>query len=352
MLTRPHPIHNESLQSYIYRLCRRNGWHYDAFKSHMSKLVAPLHSTKKNQRQSIVNYLQDKTKHENVAHLIDVWQLAGNYRSSLDMARVKVCTSCLKNSEAIPAYWYLKSYLVCGTHKQLMIDTCTNCDTQISHDSYIAMACKTCGLQLQDNESTKLQVDRFSGRVHNIFALINKDMASFESNLKGDIKAIESELSVLHSIVELLSKKSKHKRDNRRFSSIIDLYQKQLKCSQISENENVLRAALWSVIKELYEGGHYDIGYIITPIMPYLNDPGSQHIFDVLRDLVINPPEGTSELRVGVKWLEKLFGLEKGVLVFFAKTQLSDYLIKSQGSPSLLVSHVDYLINRFRLIKT
>jgi hypothetical protein len=317
----------------------------------MSKQVAPLHSTKEDQRQSIVNYLQEQTKHANVADLIDVWQLADKYRSSLDMARVKVCTSCLKNSDAIPAHWYLKRNLVCVIHKKLMVDTCTSCDTRISHDSYIVMACETCGLQLKDIESDELELDRFSGQVHNIFASINKDTLGFESNLKGDIKPIESELSVLHSIVELLSRESTRNRNTRRFSSLIELYQKQLKCSQISENEMVLQTSLGAVIKELYEAGHYDIGYIITPIMPYLNDPGSQHIFDVLRNLIINPPEGTSGLRVGVKWLEKLFGLQKGTLVFFAKTELSDYLIKSQGSPSLLVSHVDDLIKRYRLIE-
>jgi hypothetical protein len=315
----------------------------------MAKQVAPLHTTREEQRQSIVNYLQDQAKHEKIADLVDVWQLAGKYRSSLDMARVKVCTSCLKDSDAIPAYWYLKSYLVCGTHKKLMIDTCSNCDTRISHDSYIVMACKTCGLQLQDNESAELKVDRFNGQVHKIFASINNDTVGFESNLKRNIKLIDSELSVLHSIVELLSRESKHKRDNRRLLSLTALYNKQLKCSLISETEKVLQTELGGVIKELYEAGHYDLGYIITPIITYLNDPGSQHIFDVLRNLIISPPENTAELRVGVKKLEKLYGLQSGILVAFAKIQFSDYLIKSQGSPSLFVSHVHHLINSYRL---
>ena len=348
MLSRPYPVQSESLQSFIYRLCRKNGWHYDAFKSHISKQVAPLHSTSEQQRVLIVNYLEDLTRSKKVTGLVDIWAMANKCRSSLDMDRVKVCTSCLQNTDTIPAYWYLKAYLVCDLHKQLMIDTCESCNFRFSHDSFIDMACENCGLELCANSSTTERVDRFSKQVYDVLSTLGNNPVGFKSSLNSVFKLVDSELSVLHSITDALSTQSNGKRDNRRNFSLSELYNRQLQCSIISSSEDAFRSELTVVISRLYNLGYPDLGSIIVPISPYIKNLGCTAIFNSLRAILVNAPNELSDVRVGVKLLEKLFDLQQGSLVAFARAKFSANLIKSQGPPSVYATDVGNLMTCYR----
>ena len=57
MVVRPKVRANESLQSYMTRICRANGWRYLGFKAYVTKYVAPLNSTKLNDRKAISTFL-------------------------------------------------------------------------------------------------------------------------------------------------------------------------------------------------------------------------------------------------------------------------------------------------------
>lgn len=344
MLIRPKPVEGECLQSYILRLCRSNGWSYNEYKEHVTKHVAPLQSTKIEERTSIIQHLYKSTGHDTVFNLIDVWKLAAGHRFLLDMKRHKICPQCYRHDQVIPAYWYTKRYLVCVKHQSLLIDACPNCNERFSQNSFINSRCENCESSMVDVEPVNVDADRCSQVIYRLFEEGN----GLDSHTLTRLRHFESELSVLSSLIDHFSRTSTHKRDGRRRFSIDELYRQQLEYSVLAIKSGALYEKVSSVITDLYREDFYNLGEMIEPIMPFVHDPGCKHIFDTFREFILNCPEQLSELRVGLNWLEKMFGIKKGMLSDFTKKEFAECLRKTQGAPSILALDAGELINAFQ----
>jgi hypothetical protein len=349
LLIRPKPFFNECMQSYILRVCRANGWNFDAFKTHVTTNVAPLHSTKSTDRELIANYLKSSTGYDVVTLLEDVWAYVDSHRTIFDLARQKICPACYKESNAAPTYWFFKSYLTCVKHNTLMVDSCWQCNHQYSQNSLIKLECDECHASIFDGDPIKVQADEYSQSIYSLFAGRQETNDNNLKRIKNHIIPIESELSVLKSLTTNFSNDSSGNRHTRRFSPIAELYRKQKNCSDIIHIENALSKKITDVIHELYQGGLRDVGKMTVSIKPYTSDKGAKPVFDALKEFVISCPKELSELKVGIKWLENLLGIENGELKLLAENEFPQYLIRTQGSSSFLAIHSGKLIEKYQL---
>jgi hypothetical protein len=349
LLIRPKPFLNECMQSYILKVCRANGWNFDAFKTHVTTNVASLHSTKSKDRESISNYLKFSTGYDSVALLEDVWGYVESHRTIFDLARHKVCPFCYKESNTAPAYWFFKSYLTCIQHSTLMVDSCWQCNQKYSQDSLIKLKCEDCHASIFDGAPNEVQADKYSQSIYSLFAGSQETYGNNLKIIKNHIIPIESELSVLKSLTANFSNDSSGNRQTRRFSTIEELYLKQIKCSNLIKIDGALSKKVTKVIKELYQSGLRDVGQMTVSIRPYTSDKGAKPVFDALKEFVISCPLELSELKVGIKWLENLLGIENGELKLLAENEFPQYLIRTQGSSSFLAIHSGKIIKKYQL---
>lgn len=349
MQIRPRPILNECLQSYIIRLCREHSWKYEALKNHVTKHVAPLQSPKTKDRELLAKYFSSKTGYSAVALLEDVWGYVEGNRTMFDLARNKICPSCYEGSCAVPAYWFFKNYLTCIKHKTLMVDSCWQCNQKYSQDSLIKLACDDCHASIFDGVPDEVQADKYSQNIHTLFAGRQETHANNLNKIKKYIIPDESELSVLKSLISNLSIDSSGNRHTRRFSTIKELYLKQKKCSDLMNVESILSKEITDVIHELYLNGLRDVGRMTVSIKPYISEQGAKPIFDALKKFLMSCPKELSELKVGIKWLENLFGIENGKLKLLAENEFPQHLIRTQGASSFLAIHSGKLIEQYQL---
>jgi hypothetical protein len=344
---RPRPILNECLQSYIIRLCREHTWKYEAFKNHVTKHVAPLQSPKQKDRELLAKYFSSKTGYASVALLEDVWGYVEINRTTFDLARNKICPSCYEGAYAVPAYWFFKNYLTCIKHNTLMVDSCWQCNQKYSQDSLIKLKCDDCHASIFDGDPIKVQTDKYSQNIYSLFAGRQDTHANNLKKIKKHIIPVESELSVLKSLTNNFSNDSSGNRHTRRFSSIEELYLKQKKCSDLMHIESALSKKITDVIHELYQTGLRDVGRMTVSIKPYTSDNGAKPVFEALKKFLIYCPQELIELKVGVKWLENLFGIENGELKLLAENEFPQYLIRTQGPLSFLAIHSGKLIDQY-----
>jgi hypothetical protein len=337
------------MQSYILRICRANGWKYDAFKTHVAKYIAPLQSTKSKDRELIAYYLKSRTGYDVVALLEDVWAYVDSHRTMFDLARNKICPSCYKESYAVPTYWFFKSYLTCVKHNTLMVDSCWQCNHQYSQNSLIKLECDDCHASIFGGATNEVQADKYSQSIYSLFTGSQENHDNNLKRIKNHIIPIESELSVLKSLTTNFSNDSSGNRHTRRFSSIEELYRKQKNCSDLMHIESALSKKVTDVIHELYQGGGRDVGRMTVSIKPYTSDKGAKPVFDALKEFLISCPQELSELKVGIKWLENLFGIENGELKLLAENEFPQYLIRTQGASSFLAIHSGKLIEQYQL---
>ncbi|RVU33163.1 hypothetical protein EOE67_18165 [Rheinheimera riviphila] len=346
MVVRPKIKANESLQSYMTRICRANHWRYLGFKAHVTKYVAPLNSTKLNDRKAISTFLAKKTGFSEVSKLVDVWLLVNRHRSYFDMSRIKICPICYEDGCEAPAYWSFNSYLCCVQHECLMVDSCHSCNQRYTNEGLIDLQCDYCHTPIRDNKPKQVEAtDYYSRKIYDLFASKNMEPEDYLSCVTTEITQSELELTLMKSLVSNFSNDlSTSKRHARRHSAIELLYQKQLLCGTISRNERMLNAEVARAVTELYRRGESDLGRIIQTVRPLLEDPRAAFLRKALQAFILSCPPELDQLRVGVRLLEQLFCAEKGYYEALLRTNFSSDMIIAPGTPAILARSAIKLI--------
>lgn len=346
MVVRPKVRFNESLQSYIIRACRGNNWRYEGFKAYVTKHVAPLHSTKPDARDKIKAYFQSITGFKDVSELIDVWELAGKHRGYFDMARQKICPICYEQGYEAPAYWSLNSYTACVKHEVLMIDTCHSCGERFTHDTLINHKCSNCGTCIFDSPSESVIVDEYSKKILSLFSDASLCQEQYLTLTDTEVATQEFELSLLKSLTTNFSRDmDTSKRHARRNSTIGELHQKQLECGAIFASKQLLNRDVKNAVEEVYQRGERDFGSIIQAIKIHILDPKAEFLVEALQAFLISSTDECAELKVGLKLVEQLFGIESGKLISYVTKNYPESVIVAPGAPSVKAHEIKNLLH-------
>ncbi len=353
MVVRPKVRFNESLQSYIIRACRGNNWRYEGFKAYVTKHVAPLHSTRSDSRDKIKTYFQSITGFKDVSELIDVWELAGKNRGYFDMARQKICPICYEQGYEAPAYWSLNSYTACVKHEVLMIDTCHSCGERFTHDTLINHKCSNCGTCILDSPRESVIVDEYSKKILSLFSDSSLSQEQYSMLTDIEVATQEFELSLLKSLTANFSRDmDTSKRHARRNSTINELHQKQLECGAIFASKELLNREVRKAIEEVYQRGERDFGSIIQAIKIHIHDPKAEFLLEALQTFLTSSTYECPELKVGLKLLEQLFGIQSGELTKHVSENYPELVVIAPGAPSVFVSKVGDILFTKRKINS
>ncbi|SFF89687.1 TniQ protein [Neptunomonas qingdaonensis] len=137
----------ESLQSYLFRLARANGYGYYALTILISN-AAPLRSFKLDDRIKIKELLLEYTDHGAVLSLFDPWAWADTYRGLFDFSRIKLCPKCYHETNVLHASWSFRYHLLCAEHRGYLIDRCSQCNCKFTNESLLSGKCEGCGKKI------------------------------------------------------------------------------------------------------------------------------------------------------------------------------------------------------------
>ena len=192
LLIRPKPYIDESLESYLLRLCLAN--YYDSF----GILVAAMMNSFP-QLQRLAGSLPTDLNSINVYHanhssakryraLMELVELTGAdiskieslivFRSSQSFSKqyqaviyqgkiiprlflrentLPICPNCLEEAPYIRQLWHFKTYHVCHVHKKRLIKKCPECGVNINYRSAFSTTTCSCGFDLRESVASDIE---------------------------------------------------------------------------------------------------------------------------------------------------------------------------------------------------
>lgn len=345
MLIRPFNKKGESLQSYVYRSARANGWTGNRLKQFLRLEVAPLYSYKTEDREKLKAWLSEASNCRAVLWIPDVWDCYNDFRDSFDFSRLKVCPHCYEgNGGVIPAYWFIRQYLVCIKHSHLLIDSCPSCNEKFTADSFITGKCQNCSEKLVNFTSVNCEPDFYSKVIYQNLEHID-DNKEFISIFAQDVLPKIRSLNVLIQLTELEEEIGK-KYWQRRFLTIHQLYQYQYASTSLKENSNELISSIKKYINAHSSIGIKNLSKILAGVDKYIQDADYSFYFDALKKLLLSGGDEFGELNVGLSWISKLFNFDEKLLIDFTKTNYS-YMILKKPRPTIKVINVKLITTKF-----
>ena len=194
LLIRPKPFYTESLQQYILRLAKTNGYTHKKIAKLINKTDGvPIHTCKQDHRENLKTAIIKLTAHNEVQSLFDhkIWH--EKYRKIFNYDRVKVCLQCLLINNHCYFHWHFRHTLTCHKHKSLLIDACQSCLEPLMECSLISMRCKLCGCKLLVDSYCKVTIDN---RIDDYFSSIE------------DLDGLYDKIDALKPYFELYQEKS------------------------------------------------------------------------------------------------------------------------------------------------
>lgn len=221
LLIRPTPFTDESLESYLLRLCQAN--HYDnlgvliaAMVNSFPKLNAIFagslptdlhsinvchanHSSAKRYRalmelaeltgckgQTIQELILFRSPQQfSAQHQAVIYQGKLIPRLFLREQAVPVCPDCLRDEPYIRQLWHFNTYHVCHIHNKQLVKTCPECNAVVDYRSSFAITSCLCGYDLReyvapDNEQDYLLgcANLLAGEVTNVPAVLRDKSTS------------------------------------------------------------------------------------------------------------------------------------------------------------------------------
>jgi len=345
LLIRPKITASESLQSYLIRLARMNGYTYKAFSAGLSANSKPHRSMKLADRQEIRSLIEEIAD-PNSSELTDVWECAHYQKQIFDYSRIKFCNLCYQEEGVLPPYWWLKNYLMCTKHKALLVDSCSHCNTRLNEDSFIKEQCSNCEAGFQSFQHKICEPDSYS-------ALLEKTFSSFVGN-SIQFLLLHNESArktfIQHNIGSFLLKGIQGQttsRDNRRNFSVEELSQSQHDCQELI-NESI-REALIKYLSKIKMETSKAIPSALSPILDLLNEPEGACFKDALTQILLTPPDELENWPLEVSWLEKIMDIPVGEIETAIIDKYPEYRSKSQGRMKIEIKNIGFLINEFSL---
>ncbi|MGB2739721.1 MAG: TniQ family protein [Cognaticolwellia sp.] len=345
MLIRPFHKKGESFQSYVYRSARANGWTSNRLKEFLRLEVAPLYSYKTEDREKLKTWLSEASNCSAVLWLPDVWSCYNDLKESFDFSRLKVCPHCCEDNDgAMPAYWFIRQYLVCIKHNHLLIDSCQSCNEKFTADSFITGKCQNCSEKLVNFTSVHCEPDFYSKVIYQNLEHID-DNKAFISIFSQDVLPKIKSLNALIPLTGLEEEIGKNYWQ-RRFLNIDQLYQFQYASTLLSESNAELMSAIKKYINAHSSIGIKNLSKIFGGVNKYMQDADYFFYFDALKNLLLSREDEFEDLNVGLSWISKLFNIDETLLIDFIKTNYSHMLLK-KPRPIIKVINIELIITKF-----
>ncbi|SEK67494.1 TniQ protein [Colwellia chukchiensis] len=304
MLIRPYPDEQETLQSYVIRLAKFNHYQFEHWSQHLSQQSISLRQRDAKSRELLTSYLHSVTGMDNVFNLFDQWQFYNKDKRHFDYKSIKVCPLCFaENKGKILSLWALRYYLVCTKHDTLLVDKCSKCNSAITENTILQGKCGSCVKEVTTFETEVVAPDSFSLELaraaqNQIFDttvdLINKLLIIYTK--------LEACSSFIYQDGQALWKK-------KQAYSIEEKYHHQMQVAELVENENKLVSAIGRYVNLALEEKLYDLGKVLVKFKSYIGNEKFPMMTSAIRTFVLTS-EFTEDQRVGVTWLNNLFGFE------------------------------------------
>jgi hypothetical protein len=345
MLIRPYIKENESFQSYVHRIAKENGWTHNSLGDFLRSEVAPQYSYKPEDRLKIKHWVQVASKYNEVQKLPDVWGYYSDFRDYFDFKRHKICPCCYNETNGvIPAYWFIRQYLVCIKHKQLLIDECQRCNEKLTSETFIKGECKGCSEKLDNFTGDHCEADVYSQTIFEQLKSINDDKEFISVFQECTLPVIKS-LNVLTPLTGLEYSIGKSYWQ-RRFLTIENLYSYQSDCSPLYESGKELTSRIISFINAHLSNGINYAGKIFVKADKYVKDDTYTFYFSTLRRVLLSEKNEIEGLTVGLTWTSKLFNLDETLFINFTKDNYKDLLLKNT-KPAISISNLQLIISNF-----
>lgn len=223
LLIRPVPFQEESLQQYILRLARSNGY-TNKSAGELIKQVSgiPIHTYMITHREELKIKLVRITGHNEVQSLFDHKLWYKKYKKVFNYDRIKLCPLCLLENNHCHSYWHFRHALTCEKHKTLLIDTCWSCLRVLSEFSLTSMVCIFCGVEVLPKINRKVtfdnRVDNYFSPYNDLDGLCNKIDAlkpyfelyqekSYQLWAKNNSYSIKDRITLINSVLDIFNSK-------------------------------------------------------------------------------------------------------------------------------------------------
>ena len=345
MLIRPFIKKGESFQSYLYRCARANNWNENRLKQHLRSEVAQLNSYDANDRMQLKEWLCNISGRDEVSSLIDVWCFYSEFKEHFDFSRIKICPRCFKERKAIiPAYWYLRTYVVCAEHESLLTDICTKCDEKFTAESIIAGKCLNCHCDISNCDSDNAQPDFYSKKAYETLnSYISHE--KFAVEIKSTYFPLLRSIDILAPLTGLVAEIG-YEYKQRRFLSIKQLHRYQLSCAELYQDRERLSECLARIVKDHADIGSTNLGHIFLKKAKDFKDVNSRFFVLAVKDLLMSGKLTQVDLTVTLSWLARLFDYEETTFVQYVEKEYSS-IIKRVPRENIPVTNAPEIIFKF-----
>jgi hypothetical protein len=346
LLSRLRPVREESLQSYILRLCEKNGWKISAFKSYLKLVAASMDSKKDTDRKKIINYLIGSTKQQEIFNLVDIRSFANTHKDHFDLSKIKYCPKCFSEKIILLPVWSIRHNLVCTIHNELLIECCSKCNCKFDEETFSMKRCSNCLSHLTLMTSTQISPDKYSVAINRTFFGFVGDSEQFIKLFENNLSGYRVKIRGLHALVTF-ERDFPMRRERRAFMSIDSKFKQYVKCQKLCEDHAFLVANLIDYIYFKKKVRVYDLGKILASFKFILKEKDNQFFKDAIDELIFLKPELFFDCRVGLGWLEQYFQFSENELSSFAKTQCDYMILPNRGGPSIRIINIPNLLKKY-----
>lgn len=296
LLIRLKSKHTETLESYIYRLCRANGCSLKAFRSFIKQnFNVVLISPKPDDRTVVKKVLIGLTNNALQSSIFDQRVYKQGFSDLFEYQKIKLCVECYKNQGLLHQHWCFKHYLVCSHHNLLLVDRCDKCNHQFSEETIVSELCVNCSKPLKDIQQEQRDIDGISFEISKL-SEIGRD----------ELNAIKKLILPLSPYGMLLDRKEYRSWFSSKETEMSQLYETQSKILLVFNNRVYAQQLIFDYINNTPGsigtkfGGMYYQKLRTNSYSEFKAD---------LRTVLIDNAERFVDFNMNLKWIETALGL-------------------------------------------
>ncbi|MEZ8186599.1 TniQ family protein [Shewanella sp. 5S214] len=239
LLIRLKSQHAESLQGYIYRLCRVNGYQVKMFSALVRQRSNVLiTSLKPSDRKIVKGAIQDLTNGSLRSDTFDERLFKQDFGELFEYQKIKLCIECYRSKKIIHRLWSFKHYLVCSHHGLLLVDRCDQCHVQFSGATLIDESCCQCKKPIGSIAQKNYEVDPISYQI--------SQLREFNEQTLDDIRSMVQPLTPYGM---LYSREKYRGWLNSKETEISSLYEAQTDFLSVFKNRELTRKLIFDYIE-------------------------------------------------------------------------------------------------------
>lgn len=168
LICRPYPEQGESLTSYVHRLTTANTLKESEIIALLNIIVGQgkKHDTHPKDFQRAVVEI---TGHKEALELVDMRQMPGSLLRHIRRESFSCCPTCMREAPYHRAVWLFREYTSCPKHGEVLIDTCAECESDLTFPAVLHMRCTHCGARLKPSTTPVSSLSAFPELLDQLF---------------------------------------------------------------------------------------------------------------------------------------------------------------------------------------